>query len=205
MMMTRMRMRMRMIFYGGTGTKCTENQILGTRNATTMTTMTTMPSAEGQGDRPRGRIEMLRMTPSATGTLDRKTSQASSLTCLYYDRTKRSENDDNKIMTRPMEYSHDHDKQQLRYDAALVVAAPTGSDRTRMMKDVCATLMETNNGHGDLHQGRMEDDEDGGTPMLSATGTLDRKTGQATPMRQSATGSTLDRKTDQAPPTTCHQ
>jgi hypothetical protein len=58
---------------------------------------------------------------------------------------------------------------------------------------------------GDLHQERMEDDEDGGTPMLSATGTLDRKTGQVTPMRQSATG-TLDRKTDQASPTTCfHQ
>jgi hypothetical protein len=28
---------------------------------------------------------------------------------------------------------------------------------------------------GDLHQGRMEDDEDGGTPMLSATGTLARQ------------------------------
>jgi hypothetical protein len=61
----------------------------------------------------------------------------------------------------------------------------------------------TSDGHGDdLHQGRMEDDEDDGTPMLSATSTLDRKTGQATTMRQSATG-TLDRKTDQAPPTTC--
>jgi hypothetical protein len=59
-------------------------------------------------------------------------------------------------------------------------------------------------GHGrDLPRpGRMEDDEDDGTPMLSATGTLDRKTGQATPMRQSAIG-TLDRKTDQATPTTC--
>jgi hypothetical protein len=34
----------------------------------------------------------------------------------------------------------------------------------------------------DLHQGRMEDDEGrGGTPMLPATGTLDRKTSQAPP------------------------
>jgi hypothetical protein len=78
-------------------------------------------------------------------------------------------------------------------------------DRTRMMNDGGATLMETSDGHGDdLHQGGMEDDEDGGTPMMSATGTLDRKTGQVTPMPQSATG-TLDRKTDQAPPTTCFQ
>jgi hypothetical protein len=68
----------------------------------------------------------------------------------------------------------------------------------------CNTLMEIGDGYGDLDKGRMEDDGDGGTPMLSATGTLDRKTGQATPMRQSATG-TLDRKTDQAPPTTCIQ
>jgi hypothetical protein len=58
---------------------------------------------------------------------------------------------------------------------------------TRMMNDGCATLMETSDGYGDdLHQGRIKDDEDGGTPMLSATGTLDRKN-------------------DQAPPTTCFQ
>jgi hypothetical protein len=43
------------------------------------------------------------------------------------------------------------------------------------------TLMETSDGYGDLHKGRMEDDEDGGTPMPSATGTLDRKTSQAPP------------------------
>jgi hypothetical protein len=35
--------------------------------------------------------------------------------------------------------------------------------------------------HGDLHQGRMEDDGDGGATMPSATGTLDRKTSQAPP------------------------
>jgi hypothetical protein len=75
---------------------------------------------------------------------------------------------------------------------------------TRMMNDGSATLRETrSDGHGDdLHQGRMEDDEDGGTPMMSTPSTLDRKTGQDTTMRQSAIG-TLDRKTDQAPPTTC--
>jgi hypothetical protein len=40
-----------------------------------------------------------------------------------------------------------------------------------------AVDMETSN----LHKGRMEDDEDGGTLMPSATGTLDRKTSQASP------------------------
>jgi hypothetical protein len=118
-------------------------------------------------------------------------------------------NEDNKgkqqMKTRPKDYGHGHDKRQNRYVAALV-AEPTRSDTTRMMNEGCATLMETSDdGHGDdLHQGRMEDDEDGSTPMLSATGTLDRKTGQATPIWQSATG-TLDRKTNQAPPMTCFQ
>jgi hypothetical protein len=102
-------------------------------------------------------------------------------------------NEDNKgkhqmMKMRPKDYGHDHGKRRNRYDAALV-AAPTGSEKTRMMmNEGCATQIETSDdGHGDdLHQGRMEDDEDGGTPMMSATGTLDRKT-------------------DQAPPTTCFQ
>jgi hypothetical protein len=54
-------------------------------------------------------------------------------------------------------------------------------DVTMMMMDGCNTRLETSDGYGDLHQGRMEDDGDGGTLMPSATGTLDRKTSQAPP------------------------
>jgi hypothetical protein len=58
-----------------------------------------------------------------------------------------------------------------------------GKDVTMMMMDGgCKnTRLETSDGYGDLHQGRMEDDEDGGSLMPSATGTLDRKTSQASP------------------------
>jgi hypothetical protein len=127
-------MRMMKIFYRGTGTNCTVDQIVA-RN-------------DDDDD----------------------------------DHTKEDDKEDDNDMNEPMYYGHDQDKQRHRYDAALVAAQP-GSDRTIVMTYVCTTMMETSDGHGDLHQGRLEDDGDGAATVPSATGTLDRKTSQAPPTR----------------------
>jgi hypothetical protein len=72
----------------------------------------------------------------------------------------------------------------LRWRPTMADKATSKEDVPKMMTDGSTTPMEETSDHGgdgDLHQGRMEDDEDGGTSMPSATGTLDRKTSQASP------------------------
>jgi hypothetical protein len=192
-----MRMMMKKIFYGGTGTNCTGTN--GWRTATRR------QSDDGNNNNNNSNSNNNNSNNTSRNTNDRSTvkrtpgARSGTVRRVHRSKMKAKRHRCSRMMekmtaTRRKKKDDEDD------------TASTGSDRTRMMNDRCATLtMETRDGHGDdLHQGRMEDDEDGGTPMLSETGTLDRKTGQATPMRQSATG-TLDRKTDQAPPMTCFQ
>jgi hypothetical protein len=187
-----MMMMMRTIFYGGTCTDCTgSNGWTATRrrqrrddgNNTNTNNNSNNTSRNTNHDRA-----TVKMTPGArSGTVRRG----------HRSKMKAERHRCSRMTKKTMAKRRKDDEDDT---------APTGSEKTRMMNEGGATLLETSDhGHGDdLHQGRMEEDEDGGTPMMSATGTLDRKTGQATPMRQSATG-TLDRKTDQATPTTCFQ
>jgi hypothetical protein len=184
--LTRMMMMMMMIFYGGTGTKCTEHKIV-TRNT---------DRNNDDGQQRKNKADSINTTTNKNNTTDMTTvkttpgrARCDTVRRVHREKTKDARNDDRRCMRKMTKTTVKRRKKKDDED-----------DHAG-----CATLLETSDGHGDdLHQGRMEDDEDDGTPRMSATGTLDRKTGKATPMRQSATG-TLDRKTDQAPPTTCFQ
>jgi hypothetical protein len=180
------RMMMMTIFYGGTGTDCTGTN--GWRTATR-----------------RGRWGEDRRDDGNNHTNTNNSNNTSRNT--NNDRTTVKMTPGARCDTvRSVHWQKKKDERWVATEGSKMRTTDKSNRWTRMMNDGCVTLVETSDGHGDdLHQeGRMEDDEDGGTPMLSATGTLDRKTGQATPMRQSATG-TLDRKTDQAPTMTCFQ
>jgi hypothetical protein len=141
-------MMMTMIFYGGTGTKCTAVKIV-TRNRVRRwsTTMATNNNNKQH-------------SPQATRS----------------DQTTRSTWIDLCKATPPLQRRPTMADKATRKEQDVPLMMNDGSTST-------TPTDETRDGgpHGDLHQGRMEDDEDGGSPMPSATGTLDRKTSQASP------------------------
>jgi hypothetical protein len=66
----------------------------------------------------------------------------------------------------------------LRRRPTMADKEATSKEDVPLMNDGSTTSMEetaSDGGHGDLHQGRMDGDEDDGTLMPSAAGTLDRK------------------------------
>jgi hypothetical protein len=144
-------MMMMMIFYGGTGTKCTEHKIV-TRNK---------DRNNDDGQQRKTNITTNNNTNDRTTVKMTPGAPCDTVRCVHWQKKKTDE--------------RRKDDEDEDIDDDVTIAKDESKQGTRMRKT-------RSDGHGDdLHQGRMEDDEYGGTPMPSATGTLDRKTSQVSP------------------------
>jgi hypothetical protein len=160
-------MMMMTIFYRGTSTKSTENQ----------------NSKAKQEDDDDGRLRKT-MVDDATAPTAHKPEQLKNKTpqtIKQNDTRPRQDKSDNQGRLHSLQATYWMKKTRKIDQEQEDATTETIDDNMTTIRTRTTMTRETRDGHGDLHQGRMEDDGNGGTPMPSATGTLDRKTSQASP------------------------
>jgi hypothetical protein len=193
-----MMMMMMMIFYRGTGTKCTEHKIIVTRNPIIAATMRANPNNNNTNKRPMNSLTSPTARPRTDhqgGTRGRAPSSGLMLQrgkdaddddddTESWRRRQWQQQDDNNGATIGVEGNRSTNNNNNHSSKQDGVRTGTSRPRPPMATDDddagntnTTTRRTTSN---DEHSREDEDDVDDGE-MPSATGTLDRKTSQASP------------------------